>query len=244
MTRIEPYIKTLFYVAVSDIGFGDGSCARADDFKPKIKERLISTLSAENAPTSITNLDAMTDDIFSELVGANVFKVEDHGFAGKYFFYKAKPYSQFRSKLVERNEIIAAYNRVGKRYFQDMFAGYLAQQSPEERELALRGELLVPASDRIVTLGDNAPKLIEEISTLREAVRSDNDPDQLLVGRRERIDSELSAGQELLRAPSVRVAAIMVVLYGTLRFIAKEFAGGVIGEIASKLLEHLASIFG
>ena len=88
------------------------------------------------------------------------------------------------------------------------------------------------------------PSIIDELEILKNAIDGDNDELGKLTGRRERLVSEITAGQELIRAPSFRLKAVMHVLVTTLGFIAAEFAGGIIGDLAVKLLEQIKPLLG
>lgn len=105
----------------------------------------------------------------------------------------------------------------------------------------------VPASDRVVRLDDNSVErdaIVEKLDELSTAVRGHNDEDKKLGGDRDRLLAELRSGRELLSAPSVRVRALAAVLGTVLAFFATEFAGGLIGELASMLLEALKPLLG
>jgi carbamoyl-phosphate synthase small subunit len=243
MTPIDPYIRTLFLRDVTDPGLPSGHCRR-DEMTPHLRARIEEVLSANGTPVTITNVAELADQLFEELVEANPIIVEDHDFAGRYYFFHSGRYMAFRVKQLENNEIFKASDRIGDRYFRDTFEGYIRRQTVEEMEDALRGSVEIPASDRIVTLGDNARPIIDDIETLKKNISSNNDEEGKLTGRRERIVGELSAGQELLKAPSVRVKAILTVLVSTLGFIAAEFAGGIIGDLAVKLLEQIKPLLG
>lgn len=243
MTEIDPYIRVAWFQELSDLPMPSGF-QREDAFADGIKKQLSGVLGKYETPESITNLDDLAQELFAELVNEDVLEVEEHTFAGTYYQYASPDYKSLRQKSLQGSAIHEASARVGKKFFYDTFAGYLGKRSVDDIEASARSGTPLPASDRVVYLGDNSADIIAEIDELKTRVRSDNDSEGLLDNRRERIVSELSAGQELLKAPSVRVRAVAAVLLSTLQFIAEAFAGGIIGELAVKLLEQLRPLLG
>lgn len=242
-TEIDPYVRVLFLREVSDLGLPTGH-RRVDEMIPPLESLFAEVLKKHAAADNITNIPELTAELFTELVESRSLIQEEHKFAGIYFIYSKNKYNAFRTKALESSEINKATERVGARYFRDIFDGYSLHKTPDEVESSARAQYPVPASDRVVRLGDNADKVIEQIDDLKKAVREHNDEGGKLLERRDRIEGELSAGQELLKAKSVRVRAIYAVLISTLGFIAQEFAGGVIGELAVKLLEQITTLIG
>lgn len=243
MAEIDPFIRVVLLRALSDPSL-PSSFRRRDELLSGLRTRIKDTLAKEKVPDGITDLETFSENFFDELLGSGVIIQEDHRFAGSYFFFVKDKYLEFRNNQLSRDPINRDSERVGARYFGDVFSGYLATRSADDVEEAGRGMFPIPASDRIVSIGDNSEAVVAEIEGLKRAVLADNDESGILDGRRDRIVAELSAGQSLLRAPSVRVRALYSVLLTTLGFIATEFAGGVIGDLAVKLIDQLKPLIG
>ena len=243
MSTIDPYIRTLFFRDITELKLPSAH-SRREELTPRLRKTLNEVLSAQGASSDIANLEYLSDSIFDELVEADVISIEDHGFAGSYYVFDKAKYLKFRESVLVRNPIYLAAQRVDSRYFRDVFEGYLGQRNSEYREDAIRGSIEIPASDRVVSIGDNIAPIVDELEQLKSRLSFDNDPEGKLVDKRERLVSEISAGQELLKSPSVRLKAIYTVLISTLGFIATEFAGGVIGDLAVKLLEQIKPLVG
>lgn len=243
MTAIDPYVRVLFLREVGDLKVPTGHVYK-EEMLPHISKQIREVAKRHGARDDMTDIDALAVQLFNEMLEPKAITREDHGFAGVYYVYSKSKYQNFRTKVLENDPIQRAANRVQGRYFRDQFSGYQKQREPDEVEFVARGSVEVPASDRVVSIGDNGAEFIEDIQVLREALRVDNDEDGKLVDRRERLDRELSASQELFKSKSVRVKAVMSVLVGTLYFISTEFAGGIIGELAVKLLEQIRPLMG
>ena len=100
----------------------------------------------------------------------------------------------------------------------------------------------LPASDRVVTLGDNSPEqqqAIEKIDELIHAVEQSNDfPGDPEL--KEQVVAELSAGRKLLEAAKVGVAAVRETLGPPLKWIMEKSAGAAIGIMARNVWDYLA----
>jgi hypothetical protein len=102
----------------------------------------------------------------------------------------------------------------------------------------------IPASDRIVTIGDNSPEQKEtlaKLDALIEAVQQTNDYPGDPEDKKQTI-AELSAARTLFEAAKVRAAAVNVVLKPKLTWLAEKFIGAVIGTLAGDLLNYLAHL--
>jgi hypothetical protein len=102
----------------------------------------------------------------------------------------------------------------------------------------------IPASDRVVTLGDNSPvqkEVLGKIDKLIEAIQQANDypGDQ---EDKEQTIAELSAARRLFEAAKVRVAAVSAVLKPKLVWLADKCAGVLIGKLAGEFLSYLAGL--
>ncbi len=103
----------------------------------------------------------------------------------------------------------------------------------------------IPASDRVVTLNHNSAEygeLTEKLKSIGEKIGRLNDyPDP---AAKDRHTAELSAAQRLLKSTTVRVAALMMVLVPTLKWLSITFAEGAIGDLAGQLLKLLGAVLG
>jgi hypothetical protein len=100
----------------------------------------------------------------------------------------------------------------------------------------------IPASDRVVTIGDNSreqKEALKKIDALIEAVQQTNDYPGTPEEKQQTI-SELSAAHKLFEAATVRVAAVSAVLKPKLIWLAEKFAGAIVGKLAGDFLSYLA----
>ena len=107
--------------------------------------------------------------------------------------------------------------------------------------------IVVPASDRIVTLDHNNPAISQAISDAKQlgvALRESNDvgamsPEAVTVAI-----EEVTEITQALERPAVRMPAFGERAKSTLTWIGKEAAGALVGAAALTLLALLATIFG
>jgi hypothetical protein len=106
---------------------------------------------------------------------------------------------------------------------------------------ATPSSIAVPASDRVVTLDDNAPDYKQSMEVLAqtiEAVRVDNQAED----REERL-AELEAGKRLLQAPRARLEAIRATLIAALKDLMKETRSEAIKTLAKAALAAFVALF-
>jgi hypothetical protein len=243
LTEIDPYVRIFILRNIKTLSL-TAAHRRKYELMPSLIESVENLFEEHGFSLSLTSIPDISEQFFSELVASDVIVEEDHKFAGLYYLFKPDNYPKFREKALAGDPINQSAQRIGSRYFGDVFEGYLRQRGLDDLEAADRGLFAIPASDRVVSLGDNANAILGELEDLKNGLRESNDDSQKLLGRRDRIIGEISAGQELLRSGSFRVKALIAVLMSTLGFIATEFAGGIIGDLAVKLLEQLKPIIG
>jgi hypothetical protein len=102
----------------------------------------------------------------------------------------------------------------------------------------------IPASDRVVAIGDNSPEQKEaltKIDALIEAVEQANEFPGNQEDKEQTI-AELSAARKLFEAATVRIAAVNAVLKPKLIWLAEKCAGAIIGKLAGDLLSYLAGL--
>lgn len=103
----------------------------------------------------------------------------------------------------------------------------------------------VPASDRIVTRGDNRAvvELIEaDVRSLVEELETSNEVGAELGDERDVITGELKTGETLISQPAFRLLRLYTLILPALRFLADKFAAGAIGEMAKRLIAALLSL--
>lgn len=102
----------------------------------------------------------------------------------------------------------------------------------------------IPASDRIVTIGDNSreqKETLTKIDALIEAVQQTNEYPGDSEDKEQTI-AELSAARRLFEVAKVRVAAVNAVLRPKLIWLAEKFTGALIGKLAGDLWNYLAGL--
>ncbi|GEM_PF-2000679 len=100
----------------------------------------------------------------------------------------------------------------------------------------VQGDILVPASDRIVRLDHNrAEAAVRPIDELLDALSEDNgNPDQ--PGLRERLIGQIKAGRELIRAGEFRAYLLYEVLVRALNELINRYKNPTITALANALL--------
>ncbi|MES2916362.1 MAG: hypothetical protein V4753_14690 [Pseudomonadota bacterium] len=109
-------------------------------------------------------------------------------------------------------------------------------KTPEDAE--------IPAADRVVALDHNSrgyTEAIQKIADLEEALRASNAIDS---DEKARVKAEIESGKILLAAPRTRLGAVKAVLFASVVWIADNFAGGALGEIAGAAARAIATLLG
>jgi hypothetical protein len=97
----------------------------------------------------------------------------------------------------------------------------------------------IPASDRIVRIGDNQSTidlLSADLRAISEEIRESNEASVELGEEKEIISSEIIAAETLISQPSFRVSRLYGLILPALRFLADKFASGAIGEMAKRII--------
>jgi hypothetical protein len=121
----------------------------------------------------------------------------------------------------------------------DGFAGALNGLGMQE------AERLMGAAEKTMDLDHCAPeyqKAVAALSGVTEAVRQNNEYASSEPEDREQRLAELEAGNRLLRAGRVRIAALMAVLGSALTALAVKFVDAAIGEAASEAVAALKAL--
>ncbi|MER8431535.1 hypothetical protein [Mesorhizobium caraganae] len=100
----------------------------------------------------------------------------------------------------------------------------------------------VPASDRIVYLDHNQPEYAAAIEAVESTEIAASSSNKILPEDRDRIKFELNAGILLLKAQSVRQAAIEAVLIRALKWLSANFAGAALGVAADQALHAVLKL--
>lgn len=104
----------------------------------------------------------------------------------------------------------------------------------------------VPASDRIVTLSDNQPEVVEvrqEIHRLEEQVRISNEVGEIFGDDRQIALEEISTLRAMFSRSRVRAAAAIAFASRSLGWIAEKGAAAAVGEAAKRLLQLIINLF-
>ncbi|MVZ96715.1 hypothetical protein EUU23_03215 [Sphingorhabdus sp. IMCC26285] len=167
--------------------------------------------------------------------------------AGEFYRFTYPKLSQLNQLGSENtNSLIYKYNVIGRKFLENAASKFGESEINLGRPILEQPSVQIPASDRIVRLDDNSDlrdEIIGKIDEIANVIRGHNDDDGKLT-ERERILAELRASEELLKGPSVRVVALSAVLGTALAWLAKEFAGGIIGQLAVILIELLGPLLG
>lgn len=209
-----------------------------DNFRSKIQ-----------AATSPNIPDGIVNDVISFLRDEDFILVISDEIGGRFVKLNYARVNTFvNAKADDPSSFMYRYQQIGApllRRIADHFDPNHADQNQNAPAEELSEE--VPAADRIVRLDDNSAlrdEIVAKVDELQGAVRGENDEEGKLGEERGRILAELDAGRDLLKAPTVRLRAVLAVLGVALTFIATEFAGGIIGELAVELLEKLKPLLG
>jgi hypothetical protein len=103
----------------------------------------------------------------------------------------------------------------------------------------------IPASDRIVSRGDNSEafaKLEANLQTLSEEVQKSNSIEEELGEPKEVVLGEIAASKVMIREGRFRLKRLIALLLPVLSKLADKFASGAIGQLAKQLMDELAKL--
>jgi hypothetical protein len=150
-------------------------------------------------------------------------------------------------ELTELNKAVAGSQDLlprvfsNPRYWSDLQEEIEPSSEDEGMDL---GQVIVPASDRLVSVSHNQYAAIDPpLAELVEAVERDNGlPDE--PGFRERVLGHIRAGREFLRAGIFEARLFYMTMIVGLRMLSDKYKDHVIGAMASKLLELILDQLG
>jgi hypothetical protein len=125
-------------------------------------------------------------------------------------------------------------------HYEDLLDEYGLREETTEPPVA-------PASDRLVALDHNSAAYIEADSRLSEAIKALRENNEYKASDPEDYEqriAELEGGQRLLKAPRIRLGAVIEVLIRALQWLAVKLADTVAGKMIEKALTALATLLG
>jgi hypothetical protein len=198
----------------------------------------------------LVGIDASTDVLEQILTRAletgGAEQIQDEMAGEFYKFVHPRLHQIYNLGTQNPDTLIYKYTVIGRKFLENAVSKFGDSENNLERPILEQPSTQIPASDRIVRLDDNSnlrDEIIGKIDELATIIRGHNEDDGQLA-EKERILAELRAGEELLKAPSVRVIALSTVLGTALAWLAKEFAGGIIGQLAAILMELIGPLLG
>jgi len=237
MADIDPYIRTLFFQKHGKLPVSS-SPLRRPELVPQFTEQVDSLLN-EYGFANITDVDLFVDHLVNELIDVEVIRQED---AGEYLTFDNLRYTNYRNNVLVNDDIYKVSQRIGPRFFADVFNGFANSLSERSSDFPLLG--LAPASSRIVTFSDNQiANLDEETSRVIDAVTAQNQIGDV-AGLRELLLGQLKAGRELIRAGSFRLYFFQLTVLQSLRFLSERYEKEVIGGLAAALITALVKQIG
>lgn len=142
---------------------------------------------------------------------------------------------------------LAGKERLLSRVFDNsqFWADLNNQSAPKDDGFVISShDVVIPASDRIVTISHNQYQSIEpEATKLIEQVEADNGlPDE--PGFRERVLGHIRAGRELLRVGMFDAQLFYMSMIVGLKMLVEKYGDHALGALASKLLDVIVASIG
>jgi len=234
VANIQPYVRALYLRKMPRNAALPESYIRRDAILQQIIETLQEQL-GEFSVAHYVDLPPIAENILEEMVAASAFAKISDEFAGDYYSVSPQNIASFRQLAVSHDDISRKAEAIGaERYFSDVFGAW---QTGNTEVPNIDGVPIdVPASDRIVPISHNQrAEVIAPLEALIDDVRVDNESIDADV--KDRLLGQLRAGQELMRAGSVRAYILYHTLIRGLIEIAARFRGRAIAVAAEKLIE-------
>ncbi|GGD50549.1 hypothetical protein GRI62_06625 [Erythrobacter arachoides] len=205
MNELHPFVRSMFFNEFLKLKIS------TDYYRRNEIESVISRMTVDliqDTPIADDfNTDSFSSYMFEHLLEAKVLVADSPRYAGTYYQSDPQRYLQFRNGFLMRDGISVTAKRIGARFFEDVFFGFLS-----ERGASVPTATEVPAADRVVTIDHNGPeyRLVSEgLEELGEAIRSINSS-ELDEAERSRLLSGIFAAQRLWEASQLKLIQIKV----------------------------------
>lgn len=180
--------------------------------------------------------EEIIDAALRRLASVKVCAVISDNFTKDYFILSEKDADSYFDVLINKGiEPYYKAGRLGKVWMSEA----LKNISQLGDDADIYQTVFVPASDRIVALGDNSvvKQIEQDVGLLIESVRQSNEAAVALDRQQERIVKELAAGREIVSSGNFRIFAIFEILVKPLRYIVEKLSGSALAETAKKLID-------
>jgi hypothetical protein len=235
VAEINDYVLAVYWRDMFAAGAYPDAFVRKEDIVAIIRSNLTSGLSNLQAD-EVTDLDELSETIFGRMLEAAALETRTDRFAGTYYKPNVTAIKAYRSTYLSENPIHATASEVGSAFYADVFAGFRGQNPLNDPELQ---GMVIPASDRIVTLGHNQIQQFEApLDDLVTQLERDNGlPDE--PGTKERLLGQVKAGRELLRAGTFKAYLLYATLIRALGELIERYKGTAIAMVAASLVDLL-----
>ena len=235
MVEIDDYVQALYWRDLFQPADFPDAFVRKDELVSIFRVGLMRGLSAYQAQDA-TDLEYLSESIFGQVVDIGAMERKTDPFAGVYFRPTRPALLAFRTAFLNDNFIHRAATDIGPAFYGDVFAGFKGQNPLADSDLQA---IIIPASDRLVTLGHNQAREFEEpLNDLVDQLERDNGIPEL-PGTRERLLGQVKAGRELLRAGTFKAYLLYATLIRALGELIERYAGTAIAMVAASLIDLL-----
>ena len=216
---IEDYALA-YLISAADVLRVSDTFLRSEELLEGLKEVARTHLSKHDADKFV-NLEVVANHLAAQLEAGKVFEYAADDWAGKYVKYKPNLYPKFRDQFLSQSPIHRLSQRVGGRFYPDAFRNYVQREVIADDDVMIDESvdaMIVPASDRIVSLNHNTPEyeeIAQGLADLSDQFRGANDL-EIDEAEKGRILSALAAASQLweasqLKAMQVKVGVLMAV---------------------------------
>ena len=235
MVEINDYVQALYWRDLFNPAAFPDAFVRKEEIVPVFRNALVQGLSALQAE-EITDLDELSESIFSQILEIGALESRTDPYAGIYYKPTTPALQSFRSAYLSENSIHQSATEIGASFYGDVFAGFKGINPLTKPELQ---GMIIPASDRIVTLGHNQIQDFEEpLEELVSQLERDNGvPDE--PGTKDRLLGQIKAGRELLRAGTFKAYLLYATLIRALGELIERYKGTAIAMVAASLVDLL-----
>lgn len=241
--KFEEYSYVLGAFIAEYSSLNDNDADKLDAWHSSLIWHLNSNLESDESLFSDKTIPITAlEEGFNYLEEKGVAFVYRDDFTPPYFKILTKKLNIALSQKTLPREVIDKYNK-----YNALGAGWLLEALQNIQATDTVSNIVIPASDRIVTLDDNSKefKTVQaDLSSLITGVKASNsfgdeDPEE-----KDAVLADMAAGQELLNAGHFWVKSLWETLIKALKLLIKKFGDAGIGQTASKLLEELTKLLG
>ena len=237
MTEVERYVRTLILRVTHHLSIPTGFLRREQVSDALIKQ--VRQLLKQHGAAQLIDVQAFVAKLIDELIAEKILVDESHDIAGTYYVHHKERFTFFQQRALTRNDIADAADKIGNRFFSDVFAAFAKDKDAATRSFPALG--LPTSYGRVVRF---APEQVRPlVDALGKLVGAAGEDPRLAENAELRalVTGQLEAGARLLAGEVVRLHLLQSTLGEALRFLAGASEKSNVATLSASLNASLSN---